>query len=105
MFGFESMLNTDEMIKNLKLASSKCVGGYYFIMIRPALRDRIVELLEEKEKKEKERSTEHEWIDNGNDTVSCPECKTWFHKENAEYMRYCGYCGAKMSPLNPYWRR
>ena len=45
----------------------------------------------------------HTWIDNGNGTVSCPECKSWFYKENAEYMRYCGHCGVAMKPLNSYW--
>lgn len=39
-----------------------------------------------------------EWIDNGNNTVSCPNCNSWFHLENAHYMYYCGYCGCKMHP-------
>ena len=39
-----------------------------------------------------------EWIDNGNNTVSCPNCNSWFHLENAHYMYYCGYCGCKMNP-------
>lgn len=45
----------------------------------------------------------HKWIDNGNKTVSCPKCMSWFYKENAEYMRFCGHCGAAMQPLNSYW--
>lgn len=41
-----------------------------------------------------------EWIDNGNNTVSCPNCNSWFHLENAHYMYYCGHCGCKMKPIN-----
>lgn len=37
-----------------------------------------------------------EWIDNGNETVSCSRCQTWFPKERLPYMRICGYCGADM---------
>ena len=36
------------------------------------------------------------WKDNGNGTVSCSRCATWFPKEREPYMRFCGYCGAKM---------
>lgn len=36
------------------------------------------------------------WEDNGNDTVSCSHCATWFQKERKPYLRFCGYCGAKM---------
>lgn len=36
------------------------------------------------------------WIDNGNDTISCSRCSTWFPKEREPYMNWCGYCGAKM---------
>lgn len=36
------------------------------------------------------------WKDNGNGTVSCSCCATWFQKEREPYMLYCGYCGARM---------
>lgn len=36
------------------------------------------------------------WNDNGNGTVSCSRCQTWFPKERLPYMRICGYCGADM---------
>ena len=36
------------------------------------------------------------WKDNGNDTISCSRCATWFQKEREPYLRFCGYCGAKM---------
>ena len=36
------------------------------------------------------------WKDNGNGTVSCSRCATWFQKEREPYLLYCGYCGAKM---------
>ena len=36
------------------------------------------------------------WKDNGNGTVSCSHCATWFPKEREPYLLYCGYCCAKM---------
>lgn len=36
------------------------------------------------------------WKNNGNETVSCSRCATWFQKEREPYLRYCGWCGAKM---------
>lgn len=36
------------------------------------------------------------WKDNKNGTVSCSRCLTWFQKEREPYLRFCGYCGAKM---------
>ena len=36
------------------------------------------------------------WTDNGNETISCPYCGTWFPKERCPYMNYCGYCGKKV---------
>lgn len=37
-----------------------------------------------------------QWKDNKNGTVSCSRCSTWFQKERVPYLRFCGYCGAKM---------
>lgn len=36
------------------------------------------------------------WIDNGNGTISCSECGTWFPKERVPFLYLCGCCGAKM---------
>ena len=36
------------------------------------------------------------WKDNGNGTISCSECGTWFPKEREPYLCFCGWCGAKM---------
>ena len=36
------------------------------------------------------------WKDNGNETVSCSRCATWFPKEREPYMLHCGCCGARM---------
>lgn len=36
------------------------------------------------------------WKDNKNGTVSCSRCSTWFQKERVPYLRFCGYCGARM---------
>lgn len=35
------------------------------------------------------------WKDNGNGTISCSECGTWFPKEREPFLQFCGYCGAK----------
>ena len=36
------------------------------------------------------------WIDNGNDTISCSRCATWFPKEREPFMHCCPYCFADM---------
>ena len=36
------------------------------------------------------------WKDNGNGTVSCNCCATWFPKIRESQLLFCGYCGAKM---------
>ena len=36
------------------------------------------------------------WKDNGNGTISCSECSTWFPKEREPYLCFCGWCGARM---------
>ena len=43
--------------------------------------------------KERRRGT---WKDNGNGTISCSECGTWFPKEREPYLCFCGWCGARM---------
>ena len=53
----------------------------------------------------KNAPTINEWVDNKNETVSCPRCHSWFYKENAIYMRFCGHCGAKMLALDTYYRK
>lgn len=35
------------------------------------------------------------WKDNGNGTISCSECGTWFPKEREPFLQFCGCCGAK----------
>ena len=40
-----SMLSKGEVIERLKYAEKKCINGYYYILIRPDVRDRIIELL------------------------------------------------------------
>lgn len=46
---------------------------------------------------EAERVVRHgHWKDNGNGTVTCSRCATWFQKEQEPYLLYCGYCGAMM---------
>lgn len=36
------------------------------------------------------------WIDNGDGTVRCNWCATWFPKRRESQLQFCGYCGAKM---------
>lgn len=36
------------------------------------------------------------WIDNGDETVRCCWCATWFPKTRKSQLLFCGYCGAKM---------
>ena len=42
------------------------------------------------------RTRKGTWKDNGNGTVSCSECSTWFPAERKPYLLFCGYCGADM---------
>ena len=44
----------------------------------------------------KEQERTGSWKDNGNGTISCSECGTWFPKEREPYLCFCGWCGAKM---------
>ena len=37
------------------------------------------------------------WIDNGDGTVRCNCCATWFPKIRESQLLFCGYCGAKMN--------
>lgn len=40
------------------------------------------------------------WTDNGNDTITCDYCNTFFYKnDRTKYMRHCPYCG---KPMNNY---
>ena len=47
-----SILKPDEVIERLKHADKQCIKGYYYILIRPDVRDRVVELLKEQDKGE-----------------------------------------------------
>ena len=45
----DRILKPDEIIDRLKYTEKQCVKGYYYILIRPDVRDRIIELLKEQE--------------------------------------------------------
>ena len=45
----DRILKPEELIDRLKYAEKQCVRGYYYILIRPDVRDRIIELLKKKE--------------------------------------------------------
>lgn len=51
---------------------------------------------EQMEYEQKETERKGRWIDNGNGTISCSECSTWFPKEREPYLCLCGHCGARM---------
>lgn len=44
-----SIADTNQMIEHLRNAPKEIVKGYYFVRIRPDVRDRIIELLTQKE--------------------------------------------------------
>lgn len=46
-----SIADANQMIEHLRNAPREIVKGYYFVRIRPDVRDRIVELLTELKKK------------------------------------------------------
>ena len=85
------ILKPDEIIDRLKYAEKQCVKGYYYILIRPDVCDRIIELLKKQEVK-----TGH-WIDTTN-TIGFPrcECSECNSEAGAIWMKYCPNCGAKM---------
>ena len=47
---FMSIADVNQMIEHLKHAPKELVKGYYFVRIRPDVRDRIVELLKKQQK-------------------------------------------------------
>ena len=87
----DRILKPNEIIDRLKYAEKQCVKGYYYILIRPDVRDRIIELLKEQEVK-----TGY-WIDSaGND--KCSICGEEYSDLYPDYgnTHFCPNCGAKM---------
>ena len=55
------ILKPNEVIERLKHARKQLINGYYFILIRPDMRDRIIELLKEQDERIKELELEKGW--------------------------------------------
>ena len=45
----DRILKPNEIVDRLKYAETQCVKGYYYVLIRPDVRDRIIELLKKHE--------------------------------------------------------
>ena len=73
----DRILKPEELIDRLKYAEKQCVRGYYYILIRPDVRERIVELLKE----QKAVEPFHKCTD-----------KNFSLIEDSNY-DYCPYCG------------
>ena len=92
-------MNREKAINGLECcAEAKCevcpyeeqCFGEEICTVSPMAKD-MLELL-----KAQEPVVHARWKDNGNGTVSCSRCATWFQKEREPYLRFCGWCGAKM---------
>lgn len=80
-------MDREKLIKNIEQQISEPTNEFVVLWFSEA--EYVLELL-----KEQERTGS--WKDNGNGTISCSECGTWFQKEREPYLCFCGWCGAKM---------
>lgn len=89
----DRILKPKEVIDRLKYAEKQCVRGYYYILIRPDVRDRIIELLKKQEavKPVLDEQTGRIWL--------CGKCGSYVgfedndpHDPN-EFDKYCRECG------------
>ena len=75
----ERILKPHEIIERLKNARKQLINGYYFILIRPDMRDRIIELLKESEKERIDIA--HEMVSGsilmyqGKELIRCKDCR------------------------------
>ena len=64
--------------------------------LRGVLKEGVDLLCEAKDMEEAAHIHHAHWIDNGNETISCSCCNTWFQKERQPFLLYCGFCGSTM---------
>lgn len=89
----QELFTAEEVIKQLENTSNYYIKGYVYILIRPALRNRIIELLET----QKPREALFMPI-NGVMEWECPRCKNpidMFY--TGEQTNYCHHCGQKLT--------
>ena len=87
--------DTDPDLYNLKIITE--FGNWMHACGEACAQARIQARVEKLNVIEAERVVRHgHWKDNGNGTVSCSRCATWFQKEREPYLLYCGCCGAIM---------
>ena len=89
----DRILKPEEIIDRLKYSEKQYARGYYYILIRPDVRDRIIELLKKQEavKPVRDEQTGRIWL--------CGKCGTYVgfedndpHDPN-EFDKYCRECG------------
>ena len=91
--GIQQAFTADEVIKSLENTQKQYINGWYYIPIRPALRNRIIELLE------MQKPREAQYV--GRDGImrwECPRCKNpidMFY--TGEQTNYCHHCGQKLT--------
>ena len=83
----DRILKPEELIDRLKYAEKQCVRGYYYILIRPDVRDRIVELL-------KEQKAVEPYIAGSGESFETAE--TWWYE--------CGNCNKPIDPNDKFCR-
>lgn len=89
----QQVFTADEVIKTLENTQKQYINGWYYIPIRPALRNRIVELLEIQKPREASLMPI-----NGVMEWECPRCKNpidMFYI--GEQTNYCHHCGQKLT--------
>ena len=89
----QELFTAEEAIKQLENAQKQYINGWYYIPIRPALRNRIIELLETQKPREALLMPI-----NGVMEWECPKCKNpidMFY--TGEQTNYCHHCGQKLT--------
>ena len=98
----DRILKPEEIIDRLKYAEKQCVRGYYYVLIRPDLRDRIIELLK------KQEAVKLHTIDTDEEQYSfwfvCGNCGWKIYKvvddencEDRKQIHFCASCGRPIS--------
>ena len=98
----DRILKPNEIIDRLKYTEKQCVRGYYYVLIRPDVRDRIIELLKEQE------AVKLHTIDTDEEQYSfwfvCGNCGWKIYKvvddencEDRKQIHFCASCGRPIS--------
>lgn len=89
----QKLSTAEEVIKQLENTQKQYINGWHYIPIRPALRNRIIELLETQE------SREASFVPiNGIMRWECPRCKNPIEMfYTGEQTNYCHHCGQKLT--------